>query len=122
MLNTIERKVSDINDTVTGRLDDLETSLPTFPSKALAASRAGARRVNDIVGTASSSLKSRFDTVSDDTTVASETASDDAKVASNSEDYADMTGARLHEHASALGIDGRSGMNKAELVGALRKV
>jgi hypothetical protein len=70
MLNTIERKVSDINDTA----------------------------------------------------VATESALDDVKVGSDPDDYADMTKARSYERASALGIDGRSGMTKAELVGALRKV
>lgn len=187
MTNTIERKISEVNDSVTARLDDLETSLPALPSKALAASRASARRMNDIVESAATSIKARFDNVADDTVTAAKTttgqartatskatktvktgvaqttgqaraaadkaastvssgvkqstgqakaqarkvaksaaheaegALDDAKVASDPDEYADMTKADLYDRATALDIDGRSGMTKAELVGALQK-
>jgi len=165
MINTIERKISDVNETVTERLDDLETSLPAIPSKALAASRASARRVNDIVESAASSIKHRFENVADDTATAAKTttgqarsaaekatktvkssvkqstgqaraqarkvsesitdevegALDDAKVASDPDDVADLTKAQLYDRATALDIEGRSGMTKAELVGAIQK-
>lgn len=165
MINTIERKLSDVNESVTVRLDDLETSLPTIPSKALAAGRSGARRVNDIVESAATSIKSRFDNVADDTVTAAKTttgqarsaaekatktvksgakqstgqaraqarkvsssimneiegALDDAKVASDPADLSKMTKAALYDRASALDIAGRSGMTKAELVGAIQK-
>lgn len=165
MMSTIERKISDVNDSVTVRLDDLETSLPPIPAKALAAGRAGARRVNSVVETAANSLKNRFDNVADDTSTAAKTttgqarsaagratsavkssvstttgqaraqagktvdsvtdevegALDDAKVASDPDKYADMTKAELYDRATELDIEGRSGMTKAELVGALQK-
>ncbi len=165
MLSTIERKISDVNDSVTVRLDDLESTLPSIPSKALAASRASARRVNDIVATAASSIMNRFDNVADDTSTAARTTSgqarsaasraatavrtgvaetsgqaraqvkktvdsvsgevegalDDAKVATDPDDLTEMTKSELYERATKLDVDGRSGMTKAELVGALQK-
>ena len=81
MLNTIERKISDVNDSVTIRLDDLENSLPTIPSKALAASRASARRVNDVVESVASSLKNRFETVAEETSTAARTTTGQARSA-----------------------------------------
>ena len=187
MINTIERKISDVNDSVTVRLDDLETTLPAIPSKALAASRASARRVNDIIESAASSIRNRFDNVADDTATAVKTttgqaksateratktvktgvaqttgqaraattkaaktvksgvkqstgqakaqarkvsksvahevegALDDAKVATDPDRYADMTKAELYDRATDRDIEGRSGMTKAELIGALQK-
>lgn len=81
MINTIERKISEANDTVTGRLDDLEESLPPIPSKALAASRAGVRRFKDVVESAACSIKGRFETVADDTAVAAKTTTGQARSA-----------------------------------------
>ncbi|MEP4652679.1 MAG: Rho termination factor N-terminal domain-containing protein [Ilumatobacter sp.] len=80
-MNTIERKISDVNDSVTVRLDDLENSLPSIPSKALAASRASARRMNDVVATAANSIKNRFDNVADDTSTSALTTSGQARSA-----------------------------------------
>lgn len=187
MINTIERKISDVNDSVTVRLDDLETTLPPIPSKALAASRASARRVNDIIESVASSIRNRFDNVADDTATAVKTttgqaksateratktvktgvaqttgqaraattkaaktvksgvkqstgqakaqarkvsksvakevegALDDAKVATDPDRYADMTKSELYDRATDRDIEGRSGMTKAELIGALQK-
>lgn len=187
MNNSIERKISDANDAITVRLDDLETTLPAIPSKALAASRAGVRRVSDVVASATSSIRNRFDNVADDTETAVKTttgqarteserakksvedgvtqtrdqaraatekisstvksgvnqstgqaktqarkvtesvtdevegALDDAKVATDPDRYADMTKAELYDLATERDIEGRSGMSKAELVGALQK-
>lgn len=81
MSNTIERRISDVNDSITVRLDDLETSLPTIPSKALAASRASVRRVNDIVEDAASSIRGRFANVADDAQTAAKTTSGQARAA-----------------------------------------
>lgn len=81
-MNSIERKISDANDAITVRLDDLETTLPAIPSKALAASRASVRRVNDIVESATSSIRNRFENVADDTATAVKTTTGQAKSAS----------------------------------------
>lgn len=209
MNDTIERRISDANDAITVRLDDLESTLPAIPSKALAASRASVRRVNDIVESAASSIRNRFEHVADDTATAVKTttgqakaasgrvnktvrdgvaettgqaraatvratktvkdgvaqttgqartatgkvtktvksgvkqstgqakaqarkvttsvaaevegALDDAKVATDPDRYAEMTKAELYDRATTLDIEGRSGMTKAELVGAIQK-
>lgn len=209
MNNTIERRISDANDAITVRLDDLESTLPAVPSKALAASRASVRRVNDIVESVTSSIRNRFEHVADDTATAVKTttgqaksatgrasktvkdgvaqttgqaraatgkvtktvrdgvaettgqaraasgkvtstvksgakqstgqakaqarkvtesvthevegALDDAKVATDPDRYADMTKSDLYDKATTLDIEGRSGMTKAELIGAIQK-
>jgi len=208
-MNTIERTLNNANDSVTDRLDAIENSLPEIPSKALAATRASVRRVNDVFGSAGKSVCSRVETVGDEASAASSTttgqaraaatrsastiergvkqttgqaraaaertvdsvtrgvketagqarsnaeksaatirrgvaettgqaraqtsrtidavndnvegALDDAKVAAEPDDMATWTKAELYERAQELDIDGRSGMTKAELIGALQK-
>jgi hypothetical protein len=231
MTNTLERTIITVNDAFTERLDSLETHLPAIPSKALAATRSSARRVNDVVESAASSIRSRITTVGDDASAAVATSTgqarsaverssetlergvkqtsgqaraavdktaatvkrgvsettgqaranaervagtvkqgvaettgqaranadrvagsvkkgvaettgqgkaqasrvaksatdevegmlDDAKVASDPDDYTTWSKAELYERAQELDIDGRSGMTKAELIGALQK-
>lgn len=209
MTNTFEDTLTNLNDAWTDRLDALEQQLPPIPSKALAATRSSARRVNDVVESAACSLRTRASSVGDDASAAvatstgqaraaaerssatiesgvkqttgqaraaasktagavkrgasetagqarsnverttaavkkgvSETAGqvkaqarrttesaanevegalDDAKVATDPGDYASWSKADLYERAQELDIDGRSGMTKAELVGALQK-
>lgn len=82
MSTTIERKISDVNDAITVRLDDLEDTLPAIPSKALAATRASVRRVNDVIESVASSVQQRFGNVADDTATAVKTTTGQAKEAS----------------------------------------
>ena len=165
MMNTIERNLNNVNDVVTSRLDELETRLPVVPSKALAATRASVRRVNDVVESTASSVRSRFESVGDQASGAVATTSgqaraavdrstaavrrgvaettgqaraqtqrtvdavgdevegalDDAKLAADPDDFATWSKSDLYARAQELDIDGRSGMTKAELVGALQK-
>lgn len=209
MTNTLEHTITNLNDAMTERLDTLEQQLPAIPSKALAASRASARRFNDVVGSAADSIRTRIESVGDDASSAVATSTgqarsaverssttigdgvkqttgqaraavtkttdavkrgvsestgqaranlqrstdavkkgvaettgqaksqarrtadsatdeiegalDDAKVASDPSDYATWSKADLYERAQELDIDGRSGMTKAELLGALQK-
>ncbi len=81
--NDIERKISEINDMVTERLDELETSLPPIPSKALAVGRAGARRVNDVVETVVTAIAGRAETVADEAGVAMRTTTGQARSAAD---------------------------------------
>ena len=81
MLNTIERTLTTANDSVTERLDALEESLPGVPSKALAATRASVRRVNDVVGSAATSVWSRTDAVGDEASDAVATSTGQARSA-----------------------------------------
>lgn len=50
-----------------------------------------------------------------------EGALDDAKVATDPDDYTTWSKAELYDRAQELDIEGRSGMSKAELIGALQK-
>jgi hypothetical protein len=81
MMNTIERTLTSANDAVTERLDSLEQSLPEIPSKAVAATRASVRRVNDAVGAAASSVWSRAEDVGDETGAATATTTGQARAA-----------------------------------------
>ncbi len=81
MSNTIERKISTVNDALTERLDDLETQLPSIPSKALAATRSSVRRVNDVVEATASSIWSHFDAVGKDASTAVSTSAGQARAA-----------------------------------------
>ena len=81
MIKTLERTVCSVNDTITDGLDGLESNLPPIPSKALAATRASARRVNDVVEAVVTSLRSRVETVSDDVSTASATTRGQARSA-----------------------------------------
>ena len=75
MLTTIESTISRANDDLTARLDDLESSLPAIPSKVLAASRAGARHVNDTVASVVRNVTGRADTVGSSVATSAKTAS-----------------------------------------------
>jgi len=81
MINTIERNVKHANETATKRLDELETRLPSIPSKALAATRSSVRRVNDVVESAASSIWSRGETVRNDASAAVATSTGQARSA-----------------------------------------
>lgn len=76
---TIERTLSDINDEFTVRLDDLEHSLPTIPAKALSVTRAGARRVNDVVAATYCRTASHVATVGESIGLAARTTSGQAE-------------------------------------------
>jgi DNA anti-recombination protein RmuC len=209
MMNTIERTITNVNDSVTERLDDLEQQLSPIPSKALAATRSSVRRVNRVVETTASSIWSRFENVESEASAAVATttgqarsaadrvsasvdrsakqtagqarsaakrttdavkrgvnettgqarsgvdastkavkrgvaevtgqavaqtrrttdavteevegALDDAKVATEPSSLVGLSKAELYEKAQELDIDGRSGMTKAELIGAIQK-
>jgi len=125
MMNTIERTFTTASDSVTERLDALEKSLPEIPSKALAASRASVRRANDVVGSAASSVRSRMETVGDEAGAAAATskgrARSNAEKSPDPDEIASWTKSELYERAQELDIEGRSGMTKAELIGALQK-
>lgn len=75
MTTTFESKISTVGAELATRLDDLAESLPPVPSKALAATRAGARRVNDVIA---STIRSAFERLS----AVGATASESAKTAS----------------------------------------
>jgi hypothetical protein len=141
-MNTLERTLTHANDSVTARLDELENSLPGIPAKALAATRASVRRVNDVVGSAAASTgqaraaagrtvdsitrgvketagpaRRTVDAVTDNV----EGALDDAIVAADPADLATWTKAELYDRAQELDVDGRSGMTKAELIRAIEQ-
>lgn len=78
MMNTLERTFTNANDSVTERLDELENSLPAIPAKALAATRASVRRVNDVVGSAACSVWSRAEAVGDEASAAAATSTGQA--------------------------------------------
>ena len=94
MSNTIERTITAVNESVTERLDALETSLPTIPSKALAATRASARRVNDIAESAACSARQRVDRVRGETDAATSTSVGQARSAIDRSTDAAVRGAR----------------------------
>ena len=99
MTNTIERKISEVNDSLTNRLDDLETSLPGVPSKALAVSRASARRVNDVVEGVADALWGRFERVADDSTSAVKTTTGQARAGAARVTEGARAGGEAHDGA-----------------------
>ena len=130
MSNTIERTINAVNGSVTERLDELETTLPPLPAKALAATRASARRFNHVAESAFCSGRIRADRVRSDVDTAASTSAgtdnvdgalDDAKLAADPDGLSTWTKAELYQRAQELDIEGRSSMNKAELVEAVQE-
>ncbi|MGA9279132.1 Rho termination factor N-terminal domain-containing protein [Ilumatobacter sp.] len=66
-------------------------------------------------------IEAQAERVADSAAHEVEGALDDAKVATEPDDLAKMSKADLYELAQDRDIDGRSGMTKAELIGALQK-
>ena len=81
MSNTIEKTITTVNDSVTERLDALESTLPTIPSKALAATRASARRVNATIESAGCSIRTRVENVRNEADAATSTSAGQARAA-----------------------------------------
>lgn len=73
MNRALDDKISQVNDEWTARLDELERSLPAIPAKTLAASRAVARRVNDVVEGTIRAATSRTKSVGDTASTAART-------------------------------------------------
>ena len=99
----------------------VRTGVAETTGQARAATTRAATTVRDGVaettGQAKAQAKKSVGSVSDEV----EGALDDAKLATDPDDYAEMTKSELYDRAAKLDIEGRSGMTKAELIGALQK-
>ena len=157
------------DDRITERLDQIESSLPSIPSKAVALARAATRRSNDIVIAVRDEVDTRSGTIRSAISTASRTTAGQARsaalrstkfvraaiaettgqavaqtehvvdaieaeteqlldTATAAVDPAphkpgsleDLTKDELYTRAQARDVQGRAGMNKAQLLAALR--
>ena len=99
---TLDSKISDVNRAWTNRLDDLERSLPEIPSKALSATRATVRRMNDVTENVVRTVTGRGQHVAEQASTSARTVAGQARSA------ADRTAAQARRSADTAAGQARS--------------
>lgn len=82
-IETMTVSITSIQNDLTDRLDQLETSLPSIPSKSLAFSRASARRVIDTTSDIACTVGRRVDSVWNTASTSAKTSAGQATSAAN---------------------------------------
>jgi hypothetical protein len=81
-------------DSLTSRLDDLETSLPTVPAKVIRVTRATARRLNDVVESTVSAIADQVSAITSSTTTSASTTLGQARAQANAVSKSAVRGAK----------------------------